>query len=352
MGARETGLSHRGVHEGARGGVECSAPGWREQTCAGATLLAAELNQRVLVTGGSGFVASALLLSTSAGIGFVAASRRSVRMEGVEWRTSPDLGPSAEWRPLLEGVDCVVHLAGRAHLPPGAEASPYFVENCDGSLKLARDARAAGIKRFVYLSTAKVLGDESSAAPLAEDALARPGDPYAASKLAAEQALATVGGPMAVTILRPPLVYGPGVKANFLALLSAVARGTPLPLASIRNRRSLIGVDNLASAILACLKPDASSGGTYNVTDGTPVSTPDLVRALAAALQRPAQLFAFPPRLLEVGGALLGRVETVKRLTRSFEIDDRAIRRELGWEAPNAFDEGIAATARWYQGLP
>ncbi len=305
----------------------------------------------MLVTGGSGFVARALLLRASAGIGFVAASRRSVDMEGVAWRPSPDLGPGAAWGPLLEGVHCVVHLAGRAHLPPGAEASPYFVENCDGSLKLARDASAAGVRRFVYLSTAKVLGDESGGAALTEDAPARPGDPYAASKFAAEQALATVCGPMAVTILRPPLVYGPGVKANFLALLSAIARGTPLPLASIRNRRSLIGVDNLASAILACLKSEASSGGTYNVTDGVPVSTPDLVRALAAALRRPARLFAFPPRLLEAGGALLGRAEMVKRLTRSFEIDDRAIRRELGWEPALSFDAGIAATAGWYQGL-
>lgn len=309
------------------------------------------MKQCVLVTGGSGFVARALLLHNSAGFDFVAASRRSVHMEGVVWRPSPDLGPSATWEPLLEGVDCVVHLAGRAHLPPGAEASPYFVENCDGSLKLARDASNAGIRRFVYLSTAKVLGDESGGAALAEDAPARPGDPYAASKFAAEQALATVGGPMAVTILRPPLVYGPGVKANFLTLLSAVARGTPLPFASIRNRRSLIGVDNLASAILACLKSEDSDGGTYNVTDGAPVSTPDLVRALAAALSRPARLFGFPPRLLETGGALLGRSESVKRLTRSLELDDRAIRRELGWEPELSFDAGITATARWYQGL-
>lgn len=315
-------------------------------------LAGVDLTRRVLVTGGSGFVARALLTHASSGIAFVAASRRPVRIDGVQWRAGPDLGPTALWWPLLEGIDSVVHLAGRAHLPPGADASPYFIENCDASLKLARDAAAAGVKRFVFLSSAKVLGDESGTAPLAGDAPARPGDPYAASKLAAERALASIGGPMVVTILRPPLVYGPGVKANFLALLSAVARGIPLPLGGIRNRRSLIGVDNLASAILACLSFDAAAGRTYTLTDGTPRSTPALVRALARALGRPPRLFAVPPKLLEISGTILGRGEMMRRLTRSFELDDRAIRGELGWAPECTFEAGIAATARWYQGLP
>ena len=314
-------------------------------------MAAEQLTRRVLVTGASGFVARGLLSITPPEITYVAASRHSVDLDGVTWRRSPDLGPAADWKKTLEGVDCVVHLAGRAHLAPGADPAPYFSENCDGTEKLARDAMAVGIKRFVYVSSAKVLGDESGAAPLAEEAPAQPGDPYAASKHAAEQALAALGGTMQVTILRPPLVYGPGVKANFLALLCAVARGMPLPLAGIRNCRSLIGVDNLASAILACLASDTAAGRTYHVTDGAPVSTPALVRALAAALGRPARLFAIPPRALEACGAMLGRGETVKRLTRSFELDDRAIRRELGWQAICTFDAGIAATARWYNGL-
>lgn len=325
--------------------AQCSAPASAEQTRAGGGV-----TRRVLVTGASGFVARALLSGPAPGVEYLASSRREPALAGVAWRRSPDLGPNADWKPLLEGVDCVVHLAGRAHLPPGAESSPYFVENCEGTLKLARDASAAGVGRFVYLSSAKVVGDESAATALAEDAAARPGDAYAASKLAAEQGLAALGGGMKITILRPPLVYGPGVKANFLALLSAVARGVPLPFAGIRNRRSLIGVDNLACAIRACLDSEAAAGRTYHVCDGAPVSTPALVRALAAALGRPARLFAIPPRMLEAGGALLGRGETVRRLTRSLELDDRAIRRELGWQAPCSFAAGLAATARWYQG--
>jgi nucleoside-diphosphate-sugar epimerase len=307
------------------------------------------VTRRILVTGASGFVARALISGKRADAEYVAASRRDAGIEGVEWRRSPALSGSADWKGILEGFDAVVHLAGRVHLPAGEDASPYFVENCDGTLKLARDATAVGVQRFIFLSSAKVMGDESGVNPLAEDAPARPGDPYAASKLAAEQALAGLGGAMHVTVLRPPLVYGPGVKANFLALFSAVARGVPLPLAGIRNRRSLVCVDNLAAAIIACIESPAAVGRTYNVTDGAPVSTPELVRAIAAALGRPPRLFSIPPGLLEACGALLGRAEMVKRLTRSLELDDSAIRAELAWRPVCTFEAGIAQTARWYR---
>lgn len=304
------------------------------------------------MTGASGFVARALFASTRTEGSYVAVSRREAGLGGVEWRQGPALSATADWHPVLDGVDVVVHLAGRVHLAAGGDPAPYFAENRDGTLKLARDAMATGVKKFVFLSSAKVLGDESGAIPLAEDAPARPGDPYAASKLAAEQSLRGLGGDMGVTILRPPLVYGPGVKANFLALLGAVARGWPLPLSAIRNRRSLIGVENLAAAIVACVSSDAAAGRTYNVTDGEPVSTPGLVRAMAAALGRPPRLFPVVPRLLEAGGKLLGREETVKRLTRSLELDDSAIRAELGWRPVCSFEAGVAKTAQWYQGRP
>ncbi len=309
------------------------------------------MTQRVLVTGGSGFVARALFANAPSTIAYVAVSRRSMDLGSVPWRRGPDLGPSAEWAQALEGIDCVVHLAARVHLPAGSDPSPYFTENFEGTVKIARDAEAAGVKRFVYLSSAKVLGEESGATPLTETSPTRPGDAYAASKLEAEKALAALGREMKITILRPPLVYGPAVRANFLALMTAVARGLPLPFASIDNRRSLVGVDNLASAIQACIESDAAAGRTYHVTDGLPVSTPELVRALAGALGRPARLFAFPPRLLEACGTALGRGDTVRRLTRSLALDDRAIRSELGWQGPNTLEEGLAATVRWYQGV-
>ena len=307
--------------------------------------------RRVAVTGASGFVARAMILSKPTRHEYVSISRHPVAFERVAWRPSPDLSESADWRLVLDGIDAVVHLAGRVHLAPDRDSAAYFSENCAGTIKLAEDAIAAGVSRFVYLSTAKVLGDESGAVPFAEDAIAHPEGPYAASKLAAEQGLCGLRGRMQITILRPPLVYGPGVKANFLALLSAVARGVPLPLASIHNRRSLIGVDNLATAIVACLESPKAAGRTYFVTDGPPLSTPDLVRAIASALGKPPRLFAFPPRLLESCGAVVGRAETVKRLTRSLELDDQAIRSELGWRAAHTFDAGIAETARWYQSL-
>ncbi|MSP98689.1 MAG: NAD-dependent epimerase/dehydratase family protein [Betaproteobacteria bacterium] len=325
---------------------ECSVQASQEQSRAGGGV-----TRRVLVTGGSGFVARALFSLKPAGLEYVAASRQLVELGEVPWRRSPDLGPTADWRQALEGVDMVIHLAGRVHLAADADPAPYFIENRDGTIKLARDASDAGIGRFLFVSSAKVLGDESGASPLDEQAVARPADNYAASKLAAERALVALGGRMKITILRPPLVYGAGVKANFLALLAAVARGAPLPLASVENRRSLIYVDNLAAAILACLESSVAAGRTYHVTDGAPVSTPDLVRAIAAALERPARLFAFPPRILEACGTVLGRGDTVKRLTRSLELDDTAIRTELGWRAPCSFDAGIAATVRWYQSM-
>lgn len=270
-------------------------------------------------------------------------------VDGVRWRRSPALSSSADWKPLLEGIDAIVHLAGRVHRPTDPDPSAYLAENCDGTTKLARDAIASGVRRFIFLSTSKVLGEESGPDALAETAPARPGDAYAASKFSAEQSLAQMRGSLQISILRPPLVYGPGVKANFRALLSAVDRGLPLPLASIRNRRSLIGVDNLASAIIACLDSPGAAGRTFHVTDGVPRSTPELVRAVASALGRPARLLPFPPALLEACGALIGRGDTVRRLTRSLELDDRAIRTEIGWQPPRSFEDGIGETARWYR---
>lgn len=234
-------------------------------------------------------------------------------------------------------------------MPSDTDALAYQAENCDGTIKLARDAAAAGVQRFVFISTAKVLGDESGEDPLDESAVCRPSDPYAKSKYLAEQGLRDIGGRMLVLILRPPLVYGPGVKANFLSLLGAVARGLPLPLASIRNKRSLIGVDNLASAILACLGFQSPIARTFHVTDGRARSTPELVEEIACALRQRARLLPFPPALLEACGIAAGRGATVKRLTRSLELEDTAIRTELGWSGVKTFQEEIADTVHWYR---
>jgi nucleoside-diphosphate-sugar epimerase len=304
--------------------------------------------KRVLVTGASGFIGRALLSLRSPAYEYIAASRTQFDFEGGGWRRSPDLSPSADWRDALNGVDSVVHLAGRVHLPKEGDPSRFFFDNHQGTVKLVEDAVQAGVSQFVYLSTAKVLGDETDISGLTESAKPCPADPYSASKLAAEQALHRFSDRLGITILRPPLVYGPGVKANFLALLSAVSRGIPLPLKSVRNRRSLIGVVNLAQAIVACLESPRSAGHTFHVTDGSPISTPQLVREIAAAFDKPARLFAFPPSLLEACARAIGREETMKRLTRSLELDDSAIRSEIGWQPTNDLATGINETVSWY----
>jgi nucleoside-diphosphate-sugar epimerase len=225
----------------------------------------------------------------------------------------------------MQGADAVVHLANIAHAKaPEAELRRV---NVDGTLARAREAADAGVRRFVYLS--------SSLAAEADDR-------YGRSKLAAEQGLAALQD-VEVVILRPPLVYGPRVKANFLALMRAVARGIPLPLASIDNRRSMVYVANLVDAILFCLKTPQAAGRTLGVTDGEPVSIPQLCRRLGEALGRPARLFPFPPALLEMAPPL-------RKLTRSLVVDDSALRGELGWRPPHTMQDGLRETARWYKG--
>jgi nucleoside-diphosphate-sugar epimerase len=226
----------------------------------------------------------------------------------------------------LENAQAVVHLAAIAHRRASREELQRV--NVDLAVETARKAAAAGA-RFVFLSSVKVHG-ETSTAPFREDSPIAPQDRYAESKARAEDALRAIPG-LRLAVLRPPLAYGPGVKANFLALMKAVARGWPLPFASVDNRRSLIYVGNLAAAILACLGHE----GTFLVSDGAPVSTAQLCRELGAALGRPARLFAFPPALLP------------KKLAGSLEIEDSP----LPWRRPFSREQGLRATAAWYRGL-
>ena len=228
-----------------------------------------------------------------------------------------------ELHPALEGADAVVHLANIAHT--SAPPAELHRVNVEGTLACAQAAQAAGARRFVYLSSLKA---------------AWPDDAYGRSKALAEEALLKLPGLQAV-VLRPPLVYGPRVKANFLALLLAIDRGWPLPLASIRNQRSLVYVGNLVDAILRCLAGPAQ-GRTFAVSDGAPVSTPELCRALGRALGRPARLFPFPPALLRLA-------PPIARLAQSQVAEDAAIRAELGWRPPFSFEEGLRATAAWYR---
>jgi UDP-glucose 4-epimerase len=281
---------------------------------------------RVVITGASGFVGGALVPVLRARGHEVAAPGRAV---------TGDIAGFDGWPALLDGAQAVVHLAALAHAWDIEEARLRAV-NVDAALALGRASAAAGA-RMLFMSSVKVLGEETPVAPFDDASRPAPRDAYARAKADAETALRAVPG-LALTVLRPPLVYGPGVKANFLALARAVARGWPLPLASIANRRSLLYAGNLAESVARCLESPAATGRTYLLSDGAPLSTPALCRALGAALGRPARLFAFPPMLLPA-----------RKLTRSLVVDDSALRRELDWQPPYSFEEGLRLTAGWFQ---
>jgi nucleoside-diphosphate-sugar epimerase len=260
---------------------------------------------RIVVTGASGFIGRALMTS--------------LRAAGHEAVTD------------LRGAHALVHLAAIAHRRGVAESELRRV-NFGMAVDTGRSAAVAGVP-MIFMSSVKVHGEESDAA-FREDSPIVPRDAYARSKAEAEDGLRAIAG-LKLTVLRPPLVYGPSVKANFLSLMRAIARGMPLPLAGIENRRSLIYVGNLCDAVLACL---GTSGKSFLVSDGAPVSTPQLCRAIGAALGRPARLFRVPPGLIP-GTALKS----------SLEMDDSAIRTQLGWKPPFSFEQGLSATAAWYR---
>jgi len=294
----------------------------------------------ITITGATGFVGMALVRRlVASGHELVVLVRAPTQaLDRVRQIIVPDLEVFDGWARVVKDAGAVIHLAGLAH--QAADRLRLERINVRVTLDAARAAADAGA-RFVYVSSVKVHGEETSAQPLRETSPIAPRDDYGRSKAAAETAFHDIHN-LRATVLRPPLVYGPGVKANFFALMRAIARGWPLPFASIENRRSLIYVGNLCDAIIRCLEAPQAAGRTYLVTNGAPVSTPQLCRALGDALGRPARLFPFPAFVLELHPGL-------RRLTRSLEVDDSAIRRELGWQPPYTFEEGLRLTAEWYR---
>jgi nucleoside-diphosphate-sugar epimerase len=293
----------------------------------------------VLVTGANGFVGRAVskefLKRGMAVWAGVRDNARAVAM-GAEPYVLGDLG-LAEKR-HLPSVDAIVHLAGIAHELRGQNAEHvYQTVNCAATERLARDASMAGIRRFVFVSTIKVNGERTAIdRPFRETDTPAPHDRYARSKLAAEQALARVAAEtgLEVVVIRPPLVYGPGVRANFRRLVDLVKKGLPLPLGSIRNRRSLIYVGNLADALALSIAVNEAKGNTFLVSDGRDLSTPELVRRIAAALGRGVKLFPFPPGLLPA------------KLVESLVVDSSAVRAALGWRPPYEIDAALVEALR------
>jgi nucleoside-diphosphate-sugar epimerase len=306
------------------------------------------MNEPVLVTGANGFIGRALCPALAAA-GFVV--RRAVRGGSTpEAFAVGDIGPDTDWCAALAGSRAVVHLAARVHVLRDEAAdveAAFHAVNTEGTLNLARQAAAAGVKRFVFVSSIKVNG-EGRAMPYTEIDPAAPQDAYARSKWAAEQGLWEIAREtgLEVVVTRPPLVYGPGVGANFERLLGWVARGWPLPFGRVDNRRSLLFVGNLVDAIRVCLSHPAAAESTYLLSDGEDVSTPELLRRLAEALGRPARIPPLPPSWLKLAANLLGRGADLERLLGSLAVDSDAICRDLGWRPPFTLDQGLAATCR------
>jgi nucleoside-diphosphate-sugar epimerase len=263
-----------------------------------------------------------------------------------------EIGPDTEWGAALHGADAVAHLAARVHVMKEGDGDPlmlYCRVNAEGTARLATAALAAGVKRFVLVSTVKVMGESDRGRPLKEDETPAPADAYGLSKWAGEKALLDVcrQGRMQPVILRPPLAYGPGVKGNMLRLLKLLKWAPPLPLAAIDNRRSLISAGNLADAIVCCLV-HPKAGGVYFVRDAEDVSTPELVRRLGAAIGRPARLFPLPEGVLRLAAALSGQPDAAARLLDSLRVDDTKIRRDLGWTPPHDMVQGLGEMASWF----
>jgi nucleoside-diphosphate-sugar epimerase len=313
---------------------------------------------KVLITGGSGFIGRHLveLLARQQDLEVILAVR-SHRSTPSGSHTTVEVGElhgDTLWKDTLKGVDVVVHCAGRAHVMDEQEDDPLAAfrrVNVDASVALAKAARAASVKRFIYLSSIKVNGEatpEGSKFSAVDDPC--PIDPYGISKLEAEQALRALfaGTPTQLVVIRPPLVYGPGVKANFRTLLSFVQRGWPLPFGALQNRRSLVYVGNLTDLIRVSLTHPGAAGHVLLVSDGQDLSTGELVREMANSLQRPGRCLSVPQFLLGFGLRLLGRKETIPRLLGSLRIDLEPTRALLDWTPPYSVSEGMAATTEHY----
>lgn len=310
---------------------------------------------KVLVTGITGFVGSALAGKLgSRGIEYLGSSRTTLDSERhIHLSTLPYRDPS--WREMLRGVDVVVHAAARVHIMSDDALDPlaeFRRANVDGTVDLAEQAIAAGVRRFIFLSSVKVNGESTEPGCFfAADDCPFPLGPYAISKFEAENKLNSLAAESALEVvnIRSPLVYGPGVKANFQSLLSLLEARIPLPLASIYNLRSLISTENLADLIIACAHHPAAANKTLMAADGEDISTPDLLRKLGKAMGRPARLLAVPVPVLELGAKWVGKSDLVQRLCGSLQVDIGKTRELLGWNPPQSLDEGLEKTAIAYQ---
>lgn len=307
----------------------------------------------IFVTGSQGFIGHWLCLELTARGHAVVGAARSLDMlsqeadVGLRYAKIDNISSNTDWSGALSGVDCIIHCAARAHVMNEAvedAITAYRSVNVSGTKRLAEQAAEMGVQRLVYLSSIKVNGEQTSFnQPFTISDGVAPEDPYGVSKYEAEQVLQeiSVRTGLEIVTVRPPLVYGPGVKGNLARLLGLVRRGLPLPLGAVDNRRSLIGLDNLVDLLIRCIDHPSAVGQTFLVSDGEDLSTPDLLHRMAAAMGQSARLIPVPELLLRLAGRLVGRSNEVNRLIGSLQVDSSHTCEVLDWAPPVSVDEGI-----------
>ncbi|CAI8831394.1 UDP-glucose 4-epimerase [Pseudomonas sp. IT-P12] len=317
------------------------------------------MQQTILLTGASGFVGGAILnrLNHEKTRKVVAAvrSESSLGRQSVQKVIVPSFDGLTRWEEHLVGKDIVIHSAARVHVMNDVDADPlaaFRKVNVDATLNLARQAAAVGVRRFVFISSIKVNGEGTAQdrAYTADDVPA-PMDPYGISKMEAEQGLRELAAEtgMEVVIIRPVLVYGPGVKANFLNMMRWLYKGVPLPFGAIRNSRSLVALDNLVDLVLTCVDHPRAANETFLVSDGEDLSTTALLTKMAKALEKPARLIPVPSWIIESGAGLLGKSGLSQRLCGSLQVDISKTRDLLDWTPPLSVDEALAITAKHFR---
>ena len=311
------------------------------------------LNQ-VLVTGANGFVGQVLVAALNEqNINVVCVGRNESKANTKIFFAVPDFCALQVWQKPLSGCVTVIHLAARVHVMQDTAKNPlqeFLAVNLHGTVNLAQAAAKAGVKRFVFVSSVKVNGEFTENQPFSESDIPQPQDAYAISKWEAEKALRQIEKEtgMEVVIVRPPLVYGAGVKANFASLLKVVNKKLPLPLASVQAKRSLIYVGNLVDVIIVCASNPKAAGQTYLVSDGDALTMPQLIKNMAFALNKRSYILPFPVSMMRLLAKVVGKTSSVDRLTQSLVIDGSKIRQELDWKPPFTMDQGLKLTADWY----
>jgi nucleoside-diphosphate-sugar epimerase len=313
---------------------------------------------KILITGATGFVGSALFENLKSKKNYlfhlsVRTNQEKIFERGKTFNIG-EIDANTNWNNALDGVDCIVHCAARAHMTDKKQIdslNAYRRVNVDATRHLAKQAVAIGIKRFIFLSSIKVNGEETIASKSFKyNDISQPEDAYGISKWEAEQALLEISKQtgLEVVIIRSPLVYGERVKGNFLRLLNLVYKQMPLPFAKINNLRSFIGLDNLIDLIICCIDHPKAGGKTFLVSDGEDLSTPDLIIKLSKLMDKSPRLFQFPQLIIQLIGRLVGKSLEVKRLLGSLRADNSYTREILGWSPVLSLDESLKKTVRWY----